>query len=301
LRNLIPIIFYGNIFYGLCSVVLCLETNLQHHIPPNGPHFFLLVFAATVVYYTRIYFKSISATSTNKRTIWYSQNRKLIKAFLIVGILFIVVDSTYLLFKLREIVFSLHLIQWGLMVIFPLVAVLYTFKTHPFFRQHQLRRIGWLKPFFIGFAWSGLVTVYPVFFRQMQSGIFSDQFILPSGLFWLQNFLFISALAIMFDIKDHASDITFRLQTYPALLGIKKTIQVVIIPLAVLSLVVLLLYQWQQQAAFIQILIQLIPFTLLFIVSGRLNQPRGVLFYLVVIDGLMFIKGACGIISITLF
>ena len=301
MRNLIPIIFYGNLFYGLCAIALCLETNLQHKIPPNGPHFYLLVFTATALYYSRIYFKSTHTINPDKRTIWYSQNRRWIKAALILTLLFIAIDASYLVFKFRKIVFTLHLLQWGLMVVFPLIAYLYSFKAVPFFRTKQLRGIGWLKPFFIGFAWSGLVTVYPVFFRQMQSGISTAQFILPSGLFWLQNFLFITALAIMFDIKDHAADMLWQLKTYPALLGVPKTIRVVIIPLAVLSLAVLLLYQWQKHAPITQVIIQFIPFILLFIVATMFQKSRGILFYLVVIDGLMLIKGVCGIISILFF
>lgn len=301
LRNTIPIIFYGNLFYGLCAVALCLETNFQHHIPPNGPHFYLLVFTSTVVYYSRIYYKSISSLSTNKRTIWYRENQRVIKASLLVALLFIAVDSTYLLFKLRNAVLTLHMIQWALMIVFPLIAFLYTFKVIPFAGLKQLRGIGWMKPFFIGFAWSGLVTVYPVFFRQMQSGTASGQLILPSGLFWLQNFLFISALAVMFDIKDHISDSRLHLKTYPAMLGVRKTISLVIIPLVLVSLAVLFLHQIQHHATLPQLLIQLIPFILLFIVTAFFQKDRGILFYLVVIDGLMLVKGICGIISISIF
>lgn len=301
MRNLIPIIFYGNLFYGLCAIVLCLETNLQHHIPPNGFHFYFLIFSATVVYYSRIYYKSVGVATTNKRTKWYNENRLLVKNGLIAAMVFIIIDATYLAFKFRQVVFTLHLFQWGLMVIFPLIAFLYTIKSIPVLGTKQLRGIGWLKPFFIGFAWSGLVTVYPIFVRQMQAGILSNQFILPSGLFWLQNFLYISVLAIMFDIKDRSADVLSKLKTYPAIFGIQKTIRLIIIPLSVLCMAVLLLYQWQHHSPLSHILIQLIPILLLFIVINMLKKKRPVLFYLVVIDGLMFIKGACGIVSILFF
>ncbi len=297
MRNLIPIIFYGNLFYGLCALALCLETNLQHHLPPNGPHFYFLVFAGTVFYYSRIYYKSIHALSTNQRNLWYSSNKKLIKNILVAVTVLIIIDTIFLLYKFRIEVLNIHLRQWGLICIFPLVAFLYTYKRIPFVQQKQLRTIGWLKPFIIGFAWSGLVTIYPLFFRQVQSGINADDFILPSGLFWLQNFLFISALAIIFDIKDQASDLKWKLKTYPTIMGIKNTLRLIVIPLSLLSFATLFLYLWQKNAPVIQIALQSVPFIVLFIVISMMKKNQGILFYLAVIDGLMLLKGITGIFS----
>lgn len=301
MRNLIPIVFYGNLFYGLCAIALCLEANLQHKLLPNGPHFYLLVFVSTALYYTSIYYKSIRAVSSNLRTIWYCRNQRYVKRAMIIALLFIITDSAFLLFKFRSAVATLAIVQWSLMMVVPVVAFLYTCRSLPFIKIKQLRAIGWLKPFLIGFAWSGLVTVYPVLFRQMQSGTLVDQCMLPSKLFWLQNFLFISVLAILFDVKDHKTDLYFKLKTYPALLGIKRTISLVIIPLVLINLAVLLLHQWQQQASPLQQVIQFIPFILLFVVLNMVQTKRGILFYLVVIDGLMLVKALAGIVSISFF
>ena len=161
-----------------------------------------------------------------------------------------------------------------------------------------MRAIGWLKPFIIGFAWSGLVTVYPIFFRQLQSGIAKEAFIFPSGLYWLQNFLFISVLAIVFDIKDHTTDIRYGLKTYPALLGISKTLHLVVVPVTLLSLGSLFLYGYYTQLSFAPALVQTIPYILLLMIIPLLKTPRSTLFYLTCIDGLMLTKGVCGIISI---
>lgn len=301
MRNIIPILFYGNIFYGLCALSLCIETNLQHQIALNGPHFYFLIFLGTVVFYSRIYYKSSGFNETDHRSLWYVKYRVAIKIFLLISIAIIILDSGFVMYKFHNAAAQLHLLQWGLMIIFPLAAALYTYKTVPFLKGKQLRGIGWLKPFVIGFAWSGLVTVYPLFFRQMQTGIPISAFKMPSGLFWLQNFLFISALAVIFDIKDYAADSRLRLRTYPAILGINKTIQCVIIPMAALSMFVLFLYLWQQQTSPMSIFIQTIPFVLLFGLMNHLKRKQNILFYLVWIDGLMLLKGICGIISNLLF
>src|SRR3712207_8674667 len=43
----------------------------------------------------------------------------------------------------------------------------------------------------------------------------------PYLLLWLQNFLFFSVVAIIFDIKDYRTDFYHRLKTYPVILGIR--------------------------------------------------------------------------------
>ena len=134
-----------------------------------------------------------------------------------------------------------------------------------------------------------------------QSGIAKEQFIFPSGLYWLQNFLFISALAIVFDIKDHSADMRYGLKTYPALLGISKTLYMVVVPITLLSLGSLFLYEYYRQLPFAPALVQTIPYILLLTIIPLLKTPRSTLFYLTCIDGLMLAKGLCGIISILFF
>ncbi len=301
MRNIIPLIFYGNLFYGLCAIVLCLDTNLQHHLPPNGPHFYFLTFSITVLYYSRIYFKTRLSTTDDKRSLWYIKYQNIIRPALIVLLVLVFADAIVVIFKFRNSAGNAPLTDWMLLLLTPLVGFFYTYKRFAFWQIKQLRAIGWLKPFFIGFAWSGLVTVYPIFFRQLQSGIEKQQFMLPSGFFWLQNFLFISALAIVFDIKDYASDIRYGLKTYPALLGIQKTLGLVVLPITLLSLAVLFLHQQQMHLSLEQSMIQTIPYVFLLIIIPFLAHQRSILFYLAFIDGLMLTKGLCGMISILFF
>lgn len=281
--------------------MLCLDTNLQHRLPPNGPHFYFLTFSITVLYYSRIYFKTRLSTTDDKRSLWYIKYQNIIRPALIVLLVLVFADAIVVIFKFRNSAGNAPLTDWMLLLLIPLVGFFYTFKKIPFWQIKQLRAIGWLKPFFIGFAWSGLVTVYPMFFRQLQSGIEKQQFMLPSGLFWLQNFLFISALAIVFDIKDHASDIRYGLKTYPALLGIQKTLGLVVLPITLLSLAVLFLHQQQMHLSLEQSMIQTIPYVFLLIIIPFLAHQRSILFYLAFIDGLMLTKGLCGMISILFF
>jgi 4-hydroxybenzoate polyprenyltransferase len=186
------------------------------------------------------------------------------------------------------------------MAAFPFVAGLYTFKV-PFFYFPKIRQIGWLKPFVVGLIWSGWVTAYPLIFGQIERADPRANFVLPSVWFWLQNFLFISILAIIFDIKDLRTDARFNLNTYPARLGIINTFRYVIYPLAIFTVIAFALFHIKAKLLLVQIFIQTIPYLLLTSVILTHRKPKNLLYYLVAIDGLMFLKAVCGSISILFF
>ena len=76
------------------------------------------------------------------------------------------------------------------------------------------RSIGWLKPFIIGFIWGGTETVYPIVFSgiEKQQGYYEVN--LVSTYLFIKNFMFISVLCIMFDIKDYAADSNQQIKTF---------------------------------------------------------------------------------------
>jgi len=300
LRNLIRIIFYGNIFYGFCAVALCIETNLAHHVSLNDFPFYVLIFFCTCLYYTMIYVRSAGAKNYDERTLWYRRHLQLIKLTLKVILALVVIFILYLLLKNLHAFYWFSPFQWLLILAFPLIAALYTFKI-PFFYFTKIRQVGWLKPFVVGFTWSGWVTAYPLLVWQAQRGDATKSAVIPSGLFWLQNFLFISILAIIFDIKDYRTDMRSNLNTYAVKLGITNTFRYVIYPAVIFNIAILFLFQRQQNYLPVQTVIQIIPYVLLTWVILTYREPRKVLYYLVAIDGLMFLKAICGIISISFF
>jgi 4-hydroxybenzoate polyprenyltransferase len=177
-----------------------------------------------------------------------------------------------------------------------MAGLMYTFRILPL----KLRRFGRLKPFVIGFVWAGVVTIFPVLFWQIRNPNEVAPGISTKALLWLQNFLFISSLAIVFDIKDFKSDKRLKLQTYPAKYGIKKTIHFAIVPLALLCLMILVIQHIVFPYTVTESLLQSFPYFILILITGKLYAERNLLFYLAGIDGLMLLKAICGIISITL-
>lgn len=191
---------------------------------------------------------------------------------------------------------NMNTYYWSLILIIPVIGVMYTNKI---FSTQKLRRVGWLKPFIIGFVWAGVVTIFPVLFWQIKHPALPVPDPLLKTLFWLHNFLFISMLAVIFDLKDFEIDKKHHLNTYPATYGITNTIRYAIVPLSLLSLTTIIITNVIFQASSMQLLIQVVPYLLLVIIIKSFGTKRNLLFYLAAVDGLMLIKAICGIVAVS--
>jgi hypothetical protein len=297
--SFIRFFFFGNYFYGLCAVALCIEASLQQQYPLNHPLFYLGVFAATTWFYTKAYITEKTTPTANPRTNWYIENKSFVwwsqLFFLLVCIaLFIVFWFTYY--------DSFHIdgYQLFLLLIFPLVASLYYGISIGLVMNFSLRSIGWLKPFVIGFAWAGVVTVYPVLYHNITNGL-PQQLTLIGFLLFLKNFMFVTVLCIMFDIKDYAMDHNQRLKTFVVAFGLRKTIFFILMPLCIAGLGTFLVYGTTHGFSAMKIILNTIPFICLLIAAYSLHRKKSILYYLILIDGLMLLKGLCGSIAMYYF
>ena len=191
-------------------------------------------------------------------------------------------------------------LQWLLILLFPLVAILYYGIESFQFKKYNLRNNGWMKPFVIGFVWGGTVTIYPVLFHAIESNE-AYGITLFGFLLLVKNFMFITVLCIMFDIKDFAYDYNQQLKTFVVRIGLRKTIYYIMIPLCIIGLGTFLVYTISHHFPAIRIVINTIPFILLITVAWSMYQRKSILYYLAIIDGLMLVKALCGIISFTIF
>lgn len=302
LKKLLYTFFYGNFFAGLCVVMLSIETNVQHQLALNGIHFYTLIFLGTAWYYTFTYLKHIPDEYHDERMDWYKKNAATLKLSQRIILIFLITDALFFVWKYKESFAAMKSVQYGQILIFPVIALTYTFNLLPFPEIRKLRRIGWLKPFIVGFVWSGFVSVYPIIFYQLQTNHIShDVFAMPSGLLWLKNFLFISVLCIMFDIKDYDADKKEDLKTFAVQFGINNTIRYIIIPLVVICILLFACYVHFNHFPYQRILMNVIPYIFLIAVSySLLRKKRKIIYYLSVIDGLMVVKALCGIAGMLL-
>ena len=292
----VQFIFFGNYFYGLCAVALSVEASLQQEFPLNEPLYYLLVFAVSVFYYTIAYITSNPHQATSKRSAWYYANRKLVKRSQVLFASIAIVGGIVYALKHFNGLVGMNVTQWLLLAMFPLVALLYYGIDNTKFGDVNLRRVGWLKPFIIGFAWAGLVTVYPIIFSCVEQNIEFSPTIVGAVLF-LKNFMFISVLCIMFDVKDYATDHNRQLKTFVVEFGLRKTIFYILIPLCALGLGAFIVTGLVRDFSAARMLINVVPFVSLLAVAYSLQRRKTILYYLIIIDGLMLVKAVCGSIG----
>jgi hypothetical protein len=187
-----------------------------------------------------------------------------------------------------------------LVLIFPLSGLLYYGINSKSFQSFNLRNIGWLKPFIIGFIWAGAVTVYPVLYQKLIHQVHYKMNLIAALLF-LKNFMFVSVLSILFDIKDYAKDYNQELKTVVVKMGLGKTIFQVILPLCLLGLASFIAFGIIRNFHWMKIFLNTLPFIFTMAVAFDLQQRRSIFYYLIIIDGLMLLKALLGITAMLYF
>lgn len=291
--------FFGNYFYGCCAVALAIEASVQQRVPLNGPGFYLAIFLCTVSYYTFPYVRQCSYVTSNPRTNWYTRNYSLVRIRQWIYVSAITCLGIYFLSTKLYSIVSLSPGQWTLILVFPVLAMLY-YGNSLVSGRYNLRRIGWLKPFVIGACWAGLVTIYPPVFHSIEGGS-AFQFTHVTGLLFLKNLLFVAALCVMFDIKDCAGDYSRKLKTFVVGIGLRRTIFYILMPAGVAGLTCFIAYASAHGFGPIKVALNMLPFFLLMSVAWSLRRRRGLLYYLVAVDGLLLIKAICGTIAMVCF
>jgi hypothetical protein len=297
----VKFIFFGNYFYGLCAIVLAIEATLQQNFTFNHPLFYILLFIATVLYYTRAYISDNTTDITsNARAMWYASNKKqVIATQVMLGIALLVCGAFYLAIIGNNLLKSTAS-EWFLYLIFPVVAFAYYIFENKALSRFSLRNIGWLKPFIIGFSWAGLTTVYPILAKGLEDG---SHFYITERicLLTLKNTMYVGLLCIMFDFKDYKIDYEQKLNTFIVKLGLKKTVFNILFPLIILGLSTFIIYALSQDFSFEKIVLNTIPFVLLVMTALSLLRRKSIFYYLIVVDGLMLVKGLCGSIAMIYF
>jgi hypothetical protein len=290
-------IFFGNYFVALCAVALSIEAQVQQNLKPNTYLYYILVFSLTVLYYSKAYLLTDSNPNPqNPRSIWYGKNKSVIKISMSFLFTLTLINTLYILIRHFSSILFLETKIWLLIAAFPVFSVLYYGVSFLDKTGVSLRRYGWLKPFVISIVWSGVVTIYPTIFYAISHDI-KFQIENTTMLLFCKNFLFISVLCIMFDIKDYAMDYNYQLKTFAVSFGLKKTIECVILPLCLASLGIYILFSTTFQLHPFRIVFNTFPYIATVIVAIRLYRRKNIFYYLIIIDGLMLFKACCGILG----
>lgn len=274
--------FFGNWFYGLCAVALGVEAALQQGTAVPGITYHLLLFCCTVLFYTHAYRRH---TGDDERALWYARNHRSIRIRqAALGLLALVLLALALA---RGEVALAHL---PYLCLFPLIGSAY-YGTSAF----GLRRIGWLKPLLIGVVWAGVTTWHPAVLGHHGSGV--PPFGATGWSLFLKNVLFITLLGILFDIKDHAEDHRHALRTLVVQRGLRSTLFGVVLPLVIVGLCAFLLLAGVRGFSWQKTMFNVVPFLAFVAVAISLRRKRSLLYYLVVVDGLLLLKAVCGSVA----
>lgn len=295
-NNLRDYIFFGNFFYGMCATALSIEAAYQMQIPLNNWIFYVVLFSASIVYYTYAYISEQYVNPNNKRSVWYYTHKVTVRWSQNLFSALAIVGTLLLLAQYYRGFAVIPLSHWLVALLFPVVAALYYDIPALRFLSLNLRRTGWMKPFVIGFVWTGVVTIYPLLWREIQSREVYP-FALMTGWLALKNWMYITVLCIMFDIKDYASDSNNQLKTFVVRAGLRRTIFNILMPIVLLGLISLLLFSVYMHFTPLRVLLNVVPFIVTLAVAYSMHQRRSILYYLAVIDGLMLVKALCGILA----
>jgi 4-hydroxybenzoate polyprenyltransferase len=290
--------FFGNYFYAVCMVALCQAsfTQLGHrHIPIL---FLALAAAATVYYYNHSYLLESNDKVSNQRNIWVAAHAGRVKKMQWILLTFLFVGGSFQLYALLPAIHLLSVQDILFCVLLALGSFLYYFDTKKY-PWLNLRSYGIVKPFVIGSIWAGVGVYTPYLFLKLSGLRYASMAHIP--ILFVSNALYISMLAVLFDIKDYETDANKQMKTWVVRVGQTKTINWLLIPISSLVLIATLRYAILHHFTGYQILLNTIPLILLISVSYQMHQRKSILYYLAIIDGLIVVKAACGIIATLLF
>lgn len=295
--KIVKFIFFGNYFIGILAIALSIETSLQLKLPLNSTAYYLMLFCGTIMYYSYAYSgMPQSFTFTNSRTDWYRQHHVFVKWSQVFFLSACIGLGGWLLGKKWDHLWHIPLIYWLICSCIPIAALLYYGLMPKSFLKLNLRNTGWLKAFVIGFVWACCVGLLPIVLLQLERGAYFADPILTGWLF-IKNWMFCTVNAIMFDLKDYADDSNRQLKTFVVRFGLHNTINFILIPLLLVGICCMLAFTYYRHFSFLPIFFNLIPFVLLLMVAYSMHRKKKILFYLIVIDGLLLVKAICGIIG----
>lgn len=296
MKKVIDTLLFSNSFYGIAAVLLAMESNLLSGLSLNHPALYILLFSATVVFYSFSYNYDPKPLPGNQRALWIKRNKKPFIQFQVLLIVIAAMAGIWYYKTLIPLPINKLVVIFALLSIFPMLGMLYYGIGFPGLFSLKLRQFGWFKPFIIGAVWAGCISFMPWLMKQWENG----GLVMPTtGIIylWLHNFMFVSVLAILFDVKDYAADHNHALKTLVVRVGLKKLILGIVLPLAGLGFLFLWMVLGLKSISSPAIIFLSIPILALAWVAKNMNKKRSIKWYLFVIDGLMPLKAISGIVG----
>lgn len=289
-------LLFGNLLYGFAAVTLSIESLFQLGYSSLPLPFYFLVFSGTVVFYNYSFSYEAHPTSSNQRATWLAKHKNQIRSANYLFLLILVIASIGLFRSIQISLAAIPIIKWIVFSSFPIIGGLYYGFSFPGYTKLQLRNLGLLKPFIIGWVWAGLVTYFPnMLSENLQTTILQQK--IANWLF-VKNWFLIAVLCILFDIKDYAADHNRQLKTFVVRNGLRKTLFQIVLPMTFIGMTTFFVFQWVVGFSWPRFICNILPYVGILGIALSLQKRRPIVFYLLVIDGMLIVKALFGVIGV---
>ena len=227
LKKATDLILYSNFYIAFCAVAMTLQSQfLLENELKYSPIVGLIFFSTLMIYAVH------RIVGLFRLKDFLEEGRYLIinkfKAHIWIYATLGFVGSLYCFFQLDRIL--------QLAIVFPAFFSLgYIF---PVFgkKQFRLRDFNGVKIFLVAGVWSYVTVLLPA----LEIGIPIDRMI----WMFIERFLFVFAITLPFDIRDLKVDQFNQVKTIPSTLGIKNTIKLAGLLLAIMLIIAFFMYEW---------------------------------------------------------
>ena len=285
------IFLWSNHFYGLCAVLLSIESAMMllHQIP--SIYLLLLIHLSTVVYYTHAYLQELKLGGDHERVVWYKNNQHYLKvrqAVYTVFCLFIAIVKMDLI----SVILNASLFVKLILLVSGFLSISYYIPNLKGIALRSYRTKGVIKSIAIAWVWSFTCCFIPVWLGSIHYMFKMDE---QFAMYFFHLFIYVLILAILFDIKDIPMDLKDTVNTIAVRLGAEKTVKQIIDPLLVLYYFIIIYWVFQMGLPTIHLLTHGILVLLTYFIARSIIQQKVIYLNILLIDGLLVIKALLGI------
>ena len=272
IKKIVHFFLFTHLYLGLCVGAFAAAVHFLWWPSFAVEAWNVFLFASTVGIYSFFRLRGIENTFEilpNHYYNWVSENTKTAKTVMAIALLF-----TFFSFNL------VSLPQKAVIIVAGVLMLLYNFSIFFPSTNFRLRNIGWLKPFWVSLVCMLLFVVMPNVEKIQEPQLFSVA---------ISSYFFLTAILLLFEIKDERYDRIAGLKTLPQIFGIEKMRRLIIACLTISALLPFLPFdRFQSPLLEASFAIHLAFIQLVYYFAYTKTNEY---FYWVLIDGWMLLVG----------
>lgn len=268
MKRLFHFILAHSIFIAFCAAALSLQTLQLLTLPVNA-YLPVFIFFATLCGYNTYWMVSRFTFGRHHSLFSFFQNNR--------SSFFVILSAVAgMLFCITR----LHLVMYNIIFTFILLG-LYAIPVMPFKQLHFTRKAGFLKTILLAFAWTIVTILIPLQISILQMGH-------AVLLLFINRFLFMLMLCIIFDKRDAAMDKIRGLQSLAT--DIKPLLLHYLMGFIFVSYLAISYSLRAYQVSLLQVAALIVAGIITLFIYISSFKKRGYLFYYFIVDGLMFLS-----------